>query len=539
MTTTLPVPVHSGGRTRPITMAILAMGGEGGGVLADWIVSLAEANEWVAQSTSVPGVAQRTGATVYYVELVPRDPGPNPRYPVLSTMPTPGEVDVVVASELMEAGRAIQRGFCTPDRSVLIASTSRTYAMPERTALGDGRVDSKEIIEAAMSASRSFWRGDFARIADETGSVISAVLFGAISASGTLPFSREQFEEAVRAGGKGVEASLRAFAEGHRVAAASQRPTVELSLGSRPPEVEQEIAAEAVRQAEVDLARTDPAALVGAALRDQARRIMDFPPAARHMLVLGTKRTAEYQDTRYADAYLDRVAGIAALETDTDGQARLTTETARYTALWMTYEDTIRVAFHKTRARRFDRVREEARASQDQVVQVHEYLHPQVEEISDTLPTALGRWVLGSRIANRVIHRLTHKGIKLQTTSVWGFTLLYVMARCRPIRRRSLRFGLEQQRIDSWLAKVREYAALDYALACEVVECQQLIKGYGETHARGLGNFEAIMGVVPVIAARKDAAGQVALLRKAALADEHGSALAPMIANWTLQLPAG
>jgi indolepyruvate ferredoxin oxidoreductase beta subunit len=67
--------------TRPITMAVLAIGGQGGGVLVDWIVALAERQGWVAQATSVPGVAQRTGATVYYVE----PPAPSPgRTPVLS-----------------------------------------------------------------------------------------------------------------------------------------------------------------------------------------------------------------------------------------------------------------------------------------------------------------------------------------------------------------------------------------------------------------------------------------------------------------------
>ena len=50
------------------------MGGQGGGVLTDWIVATAEANGWQAQSTSVPGVAQRTGATFYYIEMLPPRP---------------------------------------------------------------------------------------------------------------------------------------------------------------------------------------------------------------------------------------------------------------------------------------------------------------------------------------------------------------------------------------------------------------------------------------------------------------------------------
>ncbi len=76
---------------KPIKVAILAMGGEGGGVLADWIVDLGEHNGYIAQTTSVPGVAQRTGATIYYVELFPREVAERAgRMPVLALMPTPG-----------------------------------------------------------------------------------------------------------------------------------------------------------------------------------------------------------------------------------------------------------------------------------------------------------------------------------------------------------------------------------------------------------------------------------------------------------------
>lgn len=501
--------------TRPITMAILAMGGEGGGVLADWTVALAEDNGWFAQSTSVPGVAQRTGATVYYVELLPKA-GSDGRYPVLGTMPTPGEVDIVVASELMEAGRSVLRGFATPDRTTLIGSTSRTYAMPERTAMGEGRVDSAELIAAAEGSSRRFIRGDFARIADQTGSVISAVLFGALAGSGVLPFTREQFEDAIRAGGKGVEPSLRAFAEGFKVASAP--PAVDIQIGVRPPDPN------APDPAVVRRAQEDPASLVGPRLQAQAARIASMPIEARYVLVEGIKRTAEYQDVRYADEYLDRVASVAALDTSADH--RLTTEAARYTALWMTYEDTIRVAFHKVRRHRFDRIRtEEARASDEQMVQIREYLHPQVEEISDTMPTALGRWILNSKAMNRLIHRVTHKGIKIQTTSFWGYTVLYFLARMQPIRRRSLRFGQEQARIDGWLGHVREYAPRNVDLAFEIVECQQVVKGYGETHANGMRNFNAMMEVLPRIADDPNAAQRLANLRKLALSDETGKAL--------------
>src|SRR5438874_10002283 len=115
-------------KVRPITIAVVALGGEGGGVLADWIVDLAEHGGYLAQATSVPGVAQRTGATIYYVELFPRaDAEAAGLAPVLALMPMPGDVDIVLASELMEAARAVQRGLVTPERTTLIASTHRVW----------------------------------------------------------------------------------------------------------------------------------------------------------------------------------------------------------------------------------------------------------------------------------------------------------------------------------------------------------------------------------------------------------------------------
>src|SRR5258708_23945652 len=179
---------------RAITIAVLAMGGEGGGVLADWIVDLAEHSGYYAQTTSVPGVAQRTGSTIYYIEIFPeaavRAAG---KEPVLAMMPVPGQLDIVLASELMEAGRAIQRGLVTPDRTTLIASTNRVYSMTEKTALGDGQVDAKSLIAGGQAAARDFVHNDFARIAEETGSVISAPLFGALAATRALPFERREF----------------------------------------------------------------------------------------------------------------------------------------------------------------------------------------------------------------------------------------------------------------------------------------------------------------------------------------------------------
>jgi len=516
---------------RPISIAILAMGGEGGGVLADWIVAVGQGAGFFAQTTSVAGVAQRTGATVYYVELYPAGEGGGVRTePVLSLFPTPGEVDVVIASELMEAGRAVQRGFTTPDRTTLIASTNRVYSMDEKLALGDGRVDSEGLLDAARLGSKRLVSADFNALALQAGSVISASLFGALAGCGVVPVERERFEDAIRASGKGVEASLRAFAAGYDAAQApapTAAPTgaVPITLQTRRPVDPEEAAAQAEERRRREVAASDPASLVGPALRGHVRRVVaDFPAGARDMLLQGLTRTAVYQDLAYTDRYLDRVARLVPL--DPDDAAGLVTEAARHVALWMTYQDTIHVAHQKIRRKRLAGVRAEAGArSDDELVDVKEYLHPQVEEITDTLPTALGRRLAASKGFATVVGKATRDGIVVNTTGIVGYSMLWTMARARPLRPRSLRFGREQEAIDAWLDRAVRLGATDPALAREVVECQRVLKGYGATHEHGRESFALLMEAVDAFTGSDDAAARLARLRTAALADEDGATL--------------
>ena len=496
--------------THPIKIAILAMGGEGGGVLADWIVDLGEHNGHIAQTTSVPGVAQRTGATIYYVELYPkaqaeRDGGT----PVLALMPLPGDVDVVLASELMEAGRAVQRGLVTPERTALVASTHRVYSIAEKTALGDGRVDSEQLIAHAQAAAKRFVRFDMAKAAEDAGSVISAVLFGALAGTGVLPFSRAQFEATIERGGVGVKPSLKAFAAGFARAGA-----------------EPEAAAVAVPVPTVIGEPRD------ARVRALLERVASaFPAGAKGVLIEGVRRLVDYQDPDYAGLYLDRLARVAQLPDD--GDALLLQETARHLALWMSYEDTVRVAELKTRATRFDRVRDEVRVSDGQLLAINEYMHPRLQEICETLPAGLGRWLEGSGWPRRLVERFTRKGRVITTSSLRGFLMLYLLAGMKRWRRGSLRFAAETQRIEQWLAQIAQAAAINPRLAVEVAQCQRLVKGYSDTHARGLRNFEAVMAAVQRAGAAL-APATLRELRDAALADEHGDKLRATLARHAL-----
>lgn len=571
------MPSWTEGR-RPLSVAILALGGEGGGVLADWIVATAEAAGFEAQTTSVAGVAQRTGATVYYLEMLPPlaegEENGRPRVretPVMSIFPTPGEVDVVIASELMESGRAVQRGFSTADRTTLITSTNRVYSIDEKIALSDGRVDDAKLLEGARRASRRLVADDFMALAEDVGSVISSSLLGALAGSEALPFTREGYEAAITQSGRGVEASLAAFAAGFAAARsqgedeanaaaqaealaagpvadpfAAESAPIELSVipggtaasldsvtpdapgaatpGSARARVGEEHKSKQERERN-EIGATDPASLVGPALRDLAEQVRDLPAASRSMALHGLVRTAVFQDHAYAGRYLARVKRFAAVEGDRDGEAELTREAARHVALWMAYQDTIQVAQQKLRRGRMARIREETKVRDTQLIEVREYLHPQIDEIVDTLPTWLGHPLSRSRAFRRVVHVTTHKGMVLNTSSVWGQTLLGILARTRPLRPRSVRFVREQEEIDRWIDRALAVAPTDQPLATEIVKLQHVLKGYGSTYAHGSESFATLMTAADRLTGTKDAGAKLAELHKAALADETGAKL--------------
>jgi indolepyruvate ferredoxin oxidoreductase beta subunit len=502
--------------TRPISIAVLAMGGQGGGVLVDWIVALAESQGWVAQSTSVPGVAQRTGATVYFIETLPLPQNtPAGLRPVLSLMPVPGEVDIVIGAELMEAGRAIQRGLVTPDRTVLISSTHRSYAVQEKIVPGDGIADAEKVHAAAHAAAKRFIGLDMEALATTSGSVISAVLFGALAASKALPFSREAFEATIRAAGIGVEPSLYAFALGHDHAASA------LTAGKQSPAPKTAAA----------LKRFPLLADVGHKGYDAlaARARSDFPPAVHDMIAAGLQRVVDFQDLAYGAEYLELLGEMVALDRAAGVEANgfaLTRTSAKYLAVAMAYDDVFRVADLKTRASRFARVRNEVAATDDQLVYMTEYMHPRMDEVAGSLPAWFGRLVESRPGLFKALDRVVNRGRRVRTGTIGWFLLLYLLGGIKRYRRGTLRHAREVAHRDAWLARVRAAAPNDYALAVELLETRRLIKGYSDTHARGQSKFDKVMAAADRLEGRADAADWVRRLRNAALADEEGTLLA-------------
>ena len=202
---------------RSTNIIVTALGGEGGGVLANWLIEVANSNHWTVQSTSLAGVAQRTGATIYYLEIFPRA-GIKDSLPIMSLSPTQGDIDIAISSEIAEAGRMLQRGFVTPDRTTLISSSHRVYAIDEKTEIADGTMQAATILDIANRYSKHFVHYDMQDVAERNNAVISSVLFGALAGSGALPFSRESYEEVIRQTGKAVATNLAAFTDSYEIA---------------------------------------------------------------------------------------------------------------------------------------------------------------------------------------------------------------------------------------------------------------------------------------------------------------------------------
>jgi indolepyruvate ferredoxin oxidoreductase, beta subunit len=497
---------------RPMTILIAALGGEGGGVLTDWIVAAAESQKFPVQSTSIPGVAQRTGATTYHIEMVPAARPKSAPRPVLALAPGIADVDLVVASELMEAGRAIAGGYVTRERTTTIASTSRAYLTVEKMAMGDGRYDQQKLLQAVDKNSKATLLLDLEAIAKQSGAMINAVMLGVIAGAGALPIPAEAFEAAIREDGKAVDANLRGFRAGFDAARNGAQPRRDPFKRYRAPD---------------------------ASLADLEREIEPMPEAARAFMVEGVRRLASYQDLAYARLYLDRLGPIRDADTKANADGGLLAETARHLALRMSYEDVIRVAQAKIDPARFSRIVAQYGVKADQPFAVMEFLKPGVEEFCSVLPPWLATRILAFAERHPRLAAV-HWGMEINTASISGFLRFYVLAKLRGFRPRTWRFQEEQREIENWLRMIVRAAPLSAELAVEIAECARLIKGYGDTHKRGSDNYRTIVSQViePALAGAMpvhQAVDAVASARTAALRDPDGEALSKCIADIAMQ----
>ncbi len=494
---------------RPITLLICALGGEGGGVLVEWLVRTATDLGYPVQSTSIPGVAQRTGSTTYYLEVFPV-----PRaelgggQPVFSLYPVPGDLDLLVSSELLETVRQIGNGMVSPAITRVLTSTSRTLTTAEKMQAGDGRVPVEELLSLVRKNSAEFRAFDMTRISNEAGTVVSAVLMGAIAGSGWLPFPREAFESTIRQSQRGVEASLAGFDRAFD------------AVRGYPPEESEDTSARCGR------------------VEFSPREVADFPEPLREMVTLGYARLAEYQGHDYAQRYLTRLRKVVEAERTADpvGQHAFAAalETARYLALWMAFDDIVRVADLKCRASRFARVRREVRARPDELVRVYDFFKPGMPELAGLLPRFLGqpllRWDVRRRNRGKPGFAIP---LKVGAHSLSGFLALRAVAGLRWLRPRGMRFAQEQEMIERWLSGIIHGMDAGWQVGFEVAACARLIKGYGSTNERGKENLLHVLTHLLDIGfdSPQSRAAAIRSARESAMSDESGKALDQALVN--------
>ena len=436
-----------------LNVLIAALGGEGGGVLTQWLLDIAERANWHCQSTSLAGVAQRTGATIYYLEFIPKK-GDGGKAPVMSLFPSQGDIDLAVTSELVEAGRMMSRGFISPDRTTLVSSSHRVYGIDEKTAVTDGTADTQVIESLADAYAKRLVKFDIDEVVRRQGTVISAGLLGAIAGSSALPFDIALYREVISAGNNAA-ANLAAFDE---CFARASKPAVEHFELAVTPAFE----------------LPNPTTSTG---REILPRIAALPVELHEVVYHGVLRLIDYQDADYARTYLTRVETL--LEAH-PGYLETSKSSARWLALWMAYEDIPRVAQLKLRPARFDAIRDEVRAAPDQLLQVTEFFHPRIEEVAALLPVSLGRFVLRSGLTRKFISLFLGPR-QLRTDALVMRSVFHLLAGSRKMRRRTLGYAHEHAMIERWMAAVSGASA---AVSAALADCGRLVKGYGATRHR-------------------------------------------------------
>ncbi len=460
---------------RFLSVLIPAVGGQGGGVLLEWIVDAALADGYPVHGTSIPGVAQRTGSTTYYVELATDRERGGADPPVFSLYPVPGALDVLLAAEFLEVGRMIELGFPSPARTTIIASTHRLYSIHEKITTGRGIYPIEDLERAARAFSRELYAFDALALAREHRTEANAALLGALAGSGALPISAGAYRDAIRAKGVQVDANLRGFEAGLAVCTRLRDAT---AAGAGLPASE--------RHSPGSPAPTAVASRAAAmAAPEIERRIAGFPDELKATLRQAVARLADYQNPAYAERYLERLRPLAEVDLE------LVRVVARHLAVWMTYEDAVRVAQYKTRWSRFERIRRETGVAKGEIV-VTDFLKPDLDEIWGILPYRLvapfarwaeRRWPRGRPTISQHV----------KTTTVLGYLRVWLLTLLRPLRPISYRAREEQARIERWLEAVRRSAAWDRELALEVARAAQLVKGYGDTRRRMAAHLDRLL----------------------------------------------
>tara|TARA_B100000029_G_scaffold289037_1_gene282795 strand:+ start:1055 stop:2509 length:1455 start_codon:yes stop_codon:yes gene_type:complete len=436
---------------KTISILITALGGEGGGTLMNWILECARSQKLFVQGTSVPGVAQRTGSTSYYIEICDKN-FDNEKEPVLSLFPKPGRVDIVIASELLEAARVLERGYVNPDSTTLITSSSRIFTNLEKSHLSDGRFDQEKILNTCKKMSKNFICLDLNTMASDHSTIVSATMFGALAGSGVLPWKKSICENIFQDNIFGKN-SLSGFNFAYeQVKVTSKNSTINKNN------------------------------INNESLSSEFLNIIN----------IGKERCADFQNSKYSELFLSRVEKILSIINKKDPKVLAVAENiVRRLALWMTYEDIPRVAQLKIKPDRFKKIKKEVNIKSNQILLIQDIFKPGINEIAAMLPARIGKWFIKNK---KIMSHLPFigKGMKINSLTISGFIILKFLSSFRYIRPVSLRYNEEQKNIDIWINNLILSLNKSISFSEGLADMPQLLKGYGDTWDRGIKKYNKI-----------------------------------------------
>ncbi len=481
-------------------------------MLTQWVVDAARLSGFPVQATSIPGVAQRTGATTYYIEIYPdlvKDLGHQEI--VFGLNPLPGQLDLLISSELLEAARQVSNGMSSSEKTMVISSTGRVLTTAEKMHLGDGRVDSKQLISLIEQFSHSNYFVDMVSMTHQASTVISSVMLGCMASSGLLPMGIEAYKKVIGESTQAQKASLKGF---------------NLGLQSIENQKQQLAYLDSVLNPTDSYLNKNQISSSGTSTLPNERKER-YPKAVHDFLDLAFQRVKSYQNQAYAELFLSRLDRICdAEQKHQSGSHVVTLESLKRLAVLMCFDDLVHVARLKMSDSRFERVSKEARVGENDLLKIYDHFKPGVEELAAMLPVDIAKSLLSwsARRQSKGLSALSLP-LKLGSHTIHGLLTLKLLAACKFLRPMSSRYQDEQVLIDKWVNQVEEGAKRSVNLGLEIAKCASLIKGYGSTHARSRENFSHILDHMVNSLQFEDAqacANAISLARNAAMKDEGG-----------------
>ena len=483
-----------------IRILIPAVGGQGGGVLTEWLVQAFQYEDYDVQGIGLPGLSQRGGSTTYYIEAHPSVNEPNKRV-IFSQYPVPGDVDVILAQEFLELGLILEQGYGSSEKTTIVSSTHRIYSTLEKMPVGRGIYSDESLLRFANAFSKRFIGLDALELAKQNGMDelgINAILMGSLAASGAIPVGEGSFLKAIEGANVAIANNIKAFRIGWDYTKKLKHSEEELKPKRHGWDAFVSERSEKLNGGNKEVYKE----LLSEALRT-------YPIHLKEIFAEAIFRLIDYQNPRYAEKYLNDIGEIFEVDKEHEGGFKVSENFSKYLALWMCYEDGIRVAELKIKPSRFKQIREEMRLSDDQVFRVIDYLKPDGYEIYGLLPYFMVNPIISLTKMKYFPKFLIKKrpmtfGQKPVTTSLGGFIRLWLITKLKFTRPWSYRYRKEHELLKKYKSAVLYYTRLDYQLGCLVSKSGSVIKGYGNVRRRTIDTFERFLDNVIAPLARNE-----------------------------------